>query len=403
MLVPDFSLFGGKHCETSSLMKVLRYHGHTFSEEMLLGIGGGVGFIYWHNKTMPIPFIGTRSGGRDNFLVKICERLGLSCRLEKTASSKKAHYSLMSLLSEGEPVIVYGDMAFLPYFRAPEGAHFGGHSFVVFGMDEAKGEAYISDRGANPITIDIDDLVSARGSKYPPSPPENKYLIIERGAIDVDLTSVIRKGIADCCRQMLAPPIANIGLKGMKKWASLVTSSWPKTFQGPRLLECLIGVFTNIQIGGTGGSAFRTLYARFLAEASRALNNEDLAAVAGKFIQAARCWDNISEAALPDSNPLLKRTRELLLEKNLHFEDQGPEALGAMDRIAHRLSEVKVAAYDTLSEPEIKDILQNIKASILECCSVEAGAIGELSAAVDCPARGYSISGIPERAADVSL
>ena len=50
MLVQDYAQFGGKHCETGSLKNVLAHLGvtapHTgrpFSEEMLLGIGGGVG------------------------------------------------------------------------------------------------------------------------------------------------------------------------------------------------------------------------------------------------------------------------------------------------------------------------------------------------------------------------
>ena len=37
----------GKHCETTTLRRVLDYQGLSLSKEMLQGLGGGVGFIYW--------------------------------------------------------------------------------------------------------------------------------------------------------------------------------------------------------------------------------------------------------------------------------------------------------------------------------------------------------------------
>ena len=50
------------HCITGSMRHVYAYNDHDISEEMLLGIGGGVGFIYWHMKGAP-PIV----GGRANF------------------------------------------------------------------------------------------------------------------------------------------------------------------------------------------------------------------------------------------------------------------------------------------------------------------------------------------------
>ena len=51
LIVEGFEPFVGKHCETSTLKRVLDYHGLYLSEEMLLGLGGGIGFIYWYMKT----------------------------------------------------------------------------------------------------------------------------------------------------------------------------------------------------------------------------------------------------------------------------------------------------------------------------------------------------------------
>lgn len=149
---------------------MLDRHGISLSEEMLLGLGGGVGFIYWYMKLMPSPFIGTRYGKGTDFPRNICKRIGADVSVVETSSPKRGYEELKAILRSGEPAVVYGDMAYLPYFAVPEVAHFGGHVFVVFGLDEEEDEVYIYDRGRNPVTVGLSDLKKARGSKFSPSP-----------------------------------------------------------------------------------------------------------------------------------------------------------------------------------------------------------------------------------------
>ena len=76
LVLEEFEPFVGKHCETSALKRALDYHGLSLSEEMLLGLGGGIGFIYWYMKMMPSPFIGGRYGKGTDFPINICRRIG---------------------------------------------------------------------------------------------------------------------------------------------------------------------------------------------------------------------------------------------------------------------------------------------------------------------------------------
>ena len=62
IVLEDYRHLGGKHCQTTAIKGILNYKGIDLSEEMLLGLGGGLGFIYWYMKMMPTPFIG---GGRE--------------------------------------------------------------------------------------------------------------------------------------------------------------------------------------------------------------------------------------------------------------------------------------------------------------------------------------------------
>src|SRR5574340_339371 len=108
MRVDGFRFFGGLHCETSALWKLLAFHGGQWSEEMLLGIGGGIGFFYCQGNGMAAPFIGTRCGGRESFPAVICERLGVPAYASQTAGAEAAHRELQETIAAGEPAIVYG-------------------------------------------------------------------------------------------------------------------------------------------------------------------------------------------------------------------------------------------------------------------------------------------------------
>jgi len=381
LIIKGFKQSGGKHCETASLKKVLDYYGLPLSEEMLLGLGGGVGFIYWYMKLMPAPFIGTRYGKGENFLMTICKRIGAEVTVMETNSSKKGHDELKAMLRAGEPAICYGDMAYLPYFAVPEIAHFGGHVFVVCGLNEEENEVYISDRGKNPVTITIDDLQKARGSKFPPFPPKHRLLKIKYPSKIEDIEAGIKEGIKDCCTNMLNPPIKNIGLAGIQKWADIVTI-WPKQFKGLNLYGCLFNTFMYIEISGTGESAFRTMYAQFLEEASSILSKPALSEIAEMFKDSGKVWSEIATAALPDSWPTLKRIRELSIEKNRIFEEQKPNALEKMERINVDLDDLMKKAAEDLQKMNLSSLLADLQQKILECYQIEKKAFQTLSNAI---------------------
>jgi hypothetical protein len=382
-LMPErFKPFVGKHCETTALKRVLDYCGLTLSEEMLLGLGGGIGFIYWYVKMMPSPFIGGRNGKVAEFAVTACRRLGAEVTVMETASAKKGYDELKALLLDGEPAVVYLDMAYLPYFAVPEEAHFGGHSAVAFGLDEERDEVHIYDRGKNPVTVSMADLARARGSKFPPFPPKHRLLKIKYPTQVGNLSIGIKDSILECCNNMLKPPIKNIGLAGMQKWAEMVVK-WPEQFKGLNLLGALMNGFMYIEIAGTGGSAFRPMYARFLEEASSIINKPSLKEVAEMMRQSAGIWSQIAVGLLPDSEPNLKRMRQLMFEKNRLFEEQGRGTLDAMLQINREFDALMIKAVEGLSRSPA--FLSDVQRSILRCHEIEGQAFQRLSSIMDKP------------------
>lgn len=56
---PGFRAFPTLHCVTGSMRHIYDLCGRDLGEELLLGLGAGVGFVYWHQKGAP-PLLGGR-------------------------------------------------------------------------------------------------------------------------------------------------------------------------------------------------------------------------------------------------------------------------------------------------------------------------------------------------------
>jgi hypothetical protein len=76
---PNFSALDGCHCITSSLARIFHHAGHPLSEEMLLGLGAGMGFVYWRMKfgSEDSVFTGGRSNLK-NFYQDLSKRTGVT-------------------------------------------------------------------------------------------------------------------------------------------------------------------------------------------------------------------------------------------------------------------------------------------------------------------------------------
>ena len=138
----NFHALDGYHCQTNSFAKIYDYYHSPLSEDMLLGLGSGMGFIYWHQKGT-LPFL----GGRDNnksFHIDIAKRTGVVIEKKSTTSTAKAEKTMIEMLNKQQPVMMFVDMGFLPCFDFGGDYHFGGHTHVVCGYD-GKGKVLISE------------------------------------------------------------------------------------------------------------------------------------------------------------------------------------------------------------------------------------------------------------------
>ncbi len=370
-VIPNFNLFGGIHCETSAVRKIFLYHDLPISEEMLFGLGGGIGFIYWYVKQMPAPMVGGRGGGR-YFIEEAVRRAGASIQIRRTTSSKKGHAWLLEKLSEHKPVVIYADMAYLPYMGFPEDAHFGQHVFVVYGIDEEADRVYISDRGQRGVTITIEELKQAQASKFPPWPPQHAIFdfgLPKRLKISA---KTVRDALESTVDGMLNPPIHNFGLRGIQKWAKLIVK-WPDLFPSEKLWNALYQGFIYIETGGTGGSAFRPMFSRYLQEINEQFPMLGIEKVIIKYQEASKLWSNIANLLLPDDYPILKQVREWISEQSQLGEAQGPGAIKRMHAINQKMTDHKDKIMSEISKAS--EFLPITQKQILHLYEVEKEAI----------------------------
>ncbi len=296
---PGFAAYTTHHCVTGSLKHIYDYHGYPLSEDLLLGLGRGLGFVYFHIKGTD-PFYGGRANvarpGEEGLEKTAGRRTGVAVESHATSSARTAQGALRELLEAEEPVLVYLDMGFLPYLELPEGYHFGGHVVVVAGYDPDTGRVLVADRDGELHPVGWDALEKARGSQYKPFPPRHTWYTFDFAAARPPTPAEVRESIGEACQQMLAPPIANLGVKGIRR-AIRETAKWPQVLDAEALRRTCFQVAMFIDHrGGTGGGIFRYMYGRFLTEAAAVTGELQLAGMGTELTAIGDLWEQVAAA-----------------------------------------------------------------------------------------------------------
>lgn len=322
IIIEDFKHLSGANCQASSLRKVLAYNGIKLSEPMILGLSSGLGFFYYYMKRMPFPMTLGLAVKKTEIFERVLNRLGGSVKITETASMNVAHNNLMNLLEKKSPAITFTDFAFLPFFFAEDvpipnenSGHFGAHTIVTYGIDEEKGEAYVSDRYSNPHIMKYKQLQLARASKHAPFPANNKLVELIIPKKIRELEEIIPQAIKANLNYMYNPPIRNMGLKGFQKWQEMLPT-WATHFNDEQLLFGLVSTFIYLETGGTGGAMFRILYRDFLKEAGELLNNNGLLKASEIFDDVVIKIRDLEAKLLPDDLPNMAKLRILFLKSN---------------------------------------------------------------------------------------
>ena len=395
----NFTQFEGRYWDTAAIRNALDYQGATaphtgkpYSEAMLLGVSGGATFGYFtfhYGGYDPQVNLLTRNTFEP--MERIFERMGIAPKAVRTTSADKARQNLIKALEDGYAPVASPDMWLLPYNALPhDEGMWGGMPLVIYGYEPDSGEAYISDRSRVGLTVSIDDLDAARGRIK----KERHRLLLLGEPAEIQLADAVRAGIGDTIQLMMEKPPKgspkNFGLRALQHWADMLTKtskgSWAKEYPtGRPLLSVLISSYTFLGPAfGKTMSAERDVYADFLDEAAQVLNLDALADVAGKYRESAAAWQGLLNSLLPEDMPMLGNAREAIDRKTTLFIESGAAHLDEIIECNQRIDALKTEAKSDfpLSEAEIAELRDAIRACVLTVRDAEEAAVMALKAAI---------------------
>ena len=284
----DFVHKQAAHCENGVSSNLLHYYGYKFSEPMVFGLGSGLFFSYMpFYKLNGLPVVSFRPypGFIFNRLTRL---LGISIRRFKFPKNpNRAMAELDALLEKGTPVGCLVGVFHLSYFPEAFRFHFNAHNLVVYARENEK--YIISDPiMETPVSLSYEELKRVRYAKGT-YPPKGRMYIIEEIPDNYDLSAAIKKSIRKTAKEMLDIPVPLFGVKGIRYMARKM-KKWPQKL-GKRKASLYLGqVVRMLEEIGTGGAGFRFMYAAFLQEAARELQQDWLNTCSEEMTEAGDRW-----------------------------------------------------------------------------------------------------------------
>ncbi|MCK9400136.1 MAG: BtrH N-terminal domain-containing protein [Bacteroidales bacterium] len=283
----DFNHQQAAHCENGVTSNLLRHYQIKLSEPMVFGIGSGLFFSYMpFMKLNDLPVVSFRPWPGQIFN-RITKRLGLKIQRFKYKDQAESMEALDRNLQQGIPTGCLVGVYHLTYFPQAYRFHFNAHNIVVVGREN--GEYLVSD----PIMPNIErlshhDLQRVRFAKGT-YPPKGRMYYISETPSSYNLKEAIVKGIQQVCKDMLGIPIPLFGVKGIR-YLSRQMKKWPQKLGEKRAALYMGQVVRMLEEIGTGGAGFRFIYAAFLQEAARELEQPWLNDMSKEMTEAGDRW-----------------------------------------------------------------------------------------------------------------
>ena len=286
--------------------------GGAFTEAMLAGLAGGIGFMIF---TFEYKDITTASAVTrfhpGPYTENLLRRSGASVNIQQTGSASLAQGRLDAALETGVPAVVRVVRGKLPWVDEDPLADLDSVDVAVVGRD---GADYLMDDGGGRLErISTAALAAARSSRkadkhWQAHVVTGSRALAEEMVGEVLTTSVVRAAMAQTAQELLslqAPPgvppgyAKNFGILGMSTWAQRLSDSsskhgWMRIFGGPQRSMVGMGMLHGLLAGRrvSGPGALRPLYAQFLREVA-AIGEAVSGVERGSLLEAAAQYDSL--------------------------------------------------------------------------------------------------------------
>jgi hypothetical protein len=251
---------------------MLTNKGFEISEAMCFGISSALTFAYFpFIKINSLPLIAYRMPPK--FILKgVSKRLGAKFEIKTFGNDKiSATKALDETLQKHDIAGIQTSVYYLPYFPKDMQFHFNAHNLIVFKKE--KDIYHVSDPVFDYVnTIKEEDLLKARFAKGILSPKGTMYTL-KSFPKNVDFEKEIKKALKKTTFSMLKTPLPLIGIWGMRTLSKKLGSLKIADQNDLRYARLFVSQIIRMQEEiGTGGGGFRFMYASFLQESARILD-----------------------------------------------------------------------------------------------------------------------------------
>lgn len=313
----------GFHCSSTAVMNVLSYYGLPLSEEMVFGLGKGLGWVYMKDEKLPYPYI---SGRGSNLIDNSLKQLGIDLKIISGDFTTQFNY-LKEKVNNGNPAIVTLDLNKLSYikdFIFDEDIYyvFSEHHAIVLWVDDE--EIVLKDHLWPSMTIPIKVFKEAWSSdKVKPFKLNNIIYDIDPRSININKKDIYKAGeiaLESNIHEFLSPcnPVnQSSGIRGLKNFLKDFDSI-QNIYSDKDLSVVLKLISLPLDKIGTGGGNFRKLFGKFLLELGNELCLDYLKDYYSEYLNLSKKWKllskNLEERANQSNKELLRSDLELLIE-----------------------------------------------------------------------------------------
>jgi hypothetical protein len=293
-LIPGWVHVPGRHCASTVLSDLTRFYGPDLSEPFCFGLGAGLGFYYLEGDALsPTRMIMTRS---EKLEPDFFRNLGLEFSWRTDPDPESGGRAIKAATDSGTPVLLRADIFHLDYYNSK--THFPLHIILFWGHDPEQRTAFVADTGWEGLQeIPDASLSRARYVELPYHRGQGEFFPVVlpqrfKGLVEKARTAMLAQanGLLD-----QAGPGGISGLrqvaKKIEQWAAAKDASW-----------CFRWAYQIIEKRGTGGGAFRKIYAEFLSEAagkdplvSQFAKPEDMARIGERWTELSAMLKDASE------------------------------------------------------------------------------------------------------------
>lgn len=393
-LLPGVERTGGIHGDTAVIANAFAqagvkspHDGEPFSEAMLFGLSGGIGFMYFvfeYKGNPPMLSYVTRSWSLPDELVEnAVARTGVQAVVSTTGSANVARTALHDALAAERVAICCVDPVMLPYLGLP--AMWAGNDAQLVGVVGKRGSSlWLDDRCLQPNTITMEEFEAARASH---KKSKQRLVYVEGQDAEHDLAASIREAVADTARSFVEPRFksyaGNFGFSGLEKWRDLLTDEtdkkgWRTLFASPaHAIVALKRTYECARYHVTPPAGGRPLYADFLDEAAPIVGDEKLAEAAALLRKSAVLWDEIADLALPEGEDELGQARRVVEELHDILREEGSRGLD--DVVELRVQLAVMPGKATIEEDLVFPIYDKIAERVDGILGLEREALGLLA------------------------